>query len=1098
MYGRDENILASMKNSRSYISVNFLSQEYIGYFWEIWNALTNSIEIMKIIDNVTYWWNDIFEKTEEKNSLFAWIYSKKVILIFITILFLVFLQDQINQLVFLNFIDKLFDLNGHKPYKTILLCIVALFVLVFFGVKVFKHRYRASFLQWYIFSFIFFIYAFHRFENFGWCEFSLKYGKPFVYLIFYPFLEFTISLVLTFFIIKFYRHKYQPSFTQIFILYVFSLAFAIYAYYTFKLYKWCELLNIYSLLHDGKPFVYLDIVFILAVYPILKFTSLFFINYHPLEDKVGIFSEDNPLKEEKGNQNFGEEPKNLAKRINEQTFTNSFTIGILGGWGSGKTSFINQLLFEIKELNKESIIIKFNAFQNMDEKSIIRDFFLNITKAVQKYNAKLSSDFEEYLKYILDQKQTNQFNPFYKAIKLFTDDRVSCASDQYEKINKALKRMNRQLIISIDDLDRYTYNEIIEILKIIRNTANFHNTVYLLACDKQYIISTIKEKSAYNSNEFIQKFIQFEYLLKAVNKNDLFSNFSSMLKIDEKYKQEYSIYFESLTENEFSILNLFLSNHRDVIKLANQLNYGFKQVKEGINIYDFFFFNIMKIKYTQATIALGLNFYRYLVVEDGMYKLKMKNIKSDEVNGNIETTQSPVIFEEYKKYYENDLEGFKTILKQLFDEQNFFQLDDGTEGEFPQKDENKKISSIDSAYSIDKPESLQTYLNSLINEEVIKKEKFLCIETDFEQFKSNLSGWLKKTKNSLIYNMNDYSTKIDNINKYSHFLNGILEILYINQDKEIYTTLIKNSLVIRINEIIQDGKVDITQATRQVFEKENKSNVLKTKILKEIYIRIVKRTWEQLLKEYIQKVIEENHSFEEIYKIFAIDQRQYLFPDIFRTYLQKNNNLVKLIQKTISYDATSNGFVFINEILNSIYPSNSLENLFKEPEFLQNESINEFLEFKKIYQYFNYPIVFEFKTLDIKEKITNKYEILLEFKNIPDNIKLDFSKIGNVRPFLRDENINRSMICIRIRENENHDSFKEQFDRLKRTLVDYGYNIDDDKYDQFKIGELTKLDLGNEECIEILSMQPASTIRNYLKDELKNTNSEIEDAEIVK
>lgn len=67
--------------------------------------------------------------------------------------------------------------------------------------------------------------------------------------------------------------------------------------------------------------------------------------------------------------------KNLAKAVtNLPTYESSFTIGLIGEWGSGKTSILN--LFE-KNINSDKIIlIKFNPW-NFTEMNNLFDSFFN-------------------------------------------------------------------------------------------------------------------------------------------------------------------------------------------------------------------------------------------------------------------------------------------------------------------------------------------------------------------------------------------------------------------------------------------------------------------------------------------------------------------------------------------------------------------------------------------------------------------------------------------------------------------------------------------------------------------------------------------------
>ena len=60
----------------------------------------------------------------------------------------------------------------------------------------------------------------------------------------------------------------------------------------------------------------------------------------------------------------------LSREIKSYKNEDSLTIGIVGKWGSGKTSFINMVLENFEE-NDDYIIIKFNPWNISSRKQII-------------------------------------------------------------------------------------------------------------------------------------------------------------------------------------------------------------------------------------------------------------------------------------------------------------------------------------------------------------------------------------------------------------------------------------------------------------------------------------------------------------------------------------------------------------------------------------------------------------------------------------------------------------------------------------------------------------------------------------------------------
>ena len=73
--------------------------------------------------------------------------------------------------------------------------------------------------------------------------------------------------------------------------------------------------------------------------------------------------------------NRGAFAKSLAKTISQYSFPASFTIGLYGEWGSGKTSLVNMMLEAVEDIDNNAIIVRFNPWLCTDPKQLITQFF---------------------------------------------------------------------------------------------------------------------------------------------------------------------------------------------------------------------------------------------------------------------------------------------------------------------------------------------------------------------------------------------------------------------------------------------------------------------------------------------------------------------------------------------------------------------------------------------------------------------------------------------------------------------------------------------------------------------------------------------------
>src|SRR5881227_3414463 len=76
----------------------------------------------------------------------------------------------------------------------------------------------------------------------------------------------------------------------------------------------------------------------------------------------------------------------IATMISDFKDNDSLVIGIEGEWGSGKTSFINLILEDLRET--EALLITFNPWNFSDQNELIKDFFDSLIDALKRSDGK--------------------------------------------------------------------------------------------------------------------------------------------------------------------------------------------------------------------------------------------------------------------------------------------------------------------------------------------------------------------------------------------------------------------------------------------------------------------------------------------------------------------------------------------------------------------------------------------------------------------------------------------------------------------------------------------------------------------------------------
>jgi len=281
-----------------------------------------------------------------------------------------------------------------------------------------------------------------------------------------------LVLFLTYLVVKI-RLNYQISVNFLITALIFSL---IYFYY-----RGDDQNFFYSL--QSIPFLYYsDVILLLLIFSLFIAVNNI-VSFSSIRKAEKGFLTDAPLKDiGEDLYNREEYAKKLANKINNTYSSEALAVGINGEWGIGKTSFIDLLK---RYIEKQSfILVDFNPWGSINEENIILNFFNTLKLEVKKYSTRLSSLIFDYSNSLAAVYNNNVIK---SSVDILSKNLTESLDFRFKEINDLLKDLNKRIIIFIDDLDRLQKGEIIQVIKLIRNTANFNNTIFVVAYDRNYI-----------------------------------------------------------------------------------------------------------------------------------------------------------------------------------------------------------------------------------------------------------------------------------------------------------------------------------------------------------------------------------------------------------------------------------------------------------------------------------------------------------------------------------------------------------------------------------------------------------------------------------
>lgn len=286
----------------------------------------------------------------------------------------------------------------------------------------------------------------------------------------------------------------------------------------------------------------------------------------------------------------------IAALIQNTNNLKSFAIGILGQYGSGKTSFLNLINLALKDT--EVLKISFDPWSAANPEMIRREFFDLLADKVAAVDLKTSSLIYSYGRKLasFDGKSASLFN----WIGFLRNHSSVQSSGEYHQINKMLGDTGLKVVITIDDLDRLYPGEIIEVLKLIRNTANFSNVFYMVGYDRDYVQSAIGTMNG-SASDYLDKIFQLEIPLPKREEDDLLVTLRRHLK-EMVSEAHYSVFENSMIPNGFrsryeKAYSGILRQGRDVVRFLNNFKIAYKLIGEEVDFECLLLLELIKFRF---------------------------------------------------------------------------------------------------------------------------------------------------------------------------------------------------------------------------------------------------------------------------------------------------------------------------------------------------------------------------------------------------------------------------------------------------------------------------------------------------------------------
>ncbi|MDH0848828.1 MULTISPECIES: KAP family NTPase [Delftia] len=194
--------------------------------------------------------------------------------------------------------------------------------------------------------------------------------------------------------------------------------------------------------------------------------------------------------------------KSFAETVLASGAHSGLVFGIDGPWGVGKTSFINLAECYWERAEDRVIVCRFEPLRYASEPDLADRLIRDLSAAIQ--NKVFAPEFRpaasRYSRLIKGKADVS-----FLGFKLSLEPSQETVDELLDDIDEVLRRIDRRVIVVIDDLDRLDAKTVNNVLFATRRTFKLSQATYVLCYDTEVLAGGKEEGS--RAREFLEKFV---------------------------------------------------------------------------------------------------------------------------------------------------------------------------------------------------------------------------------------------------------------------------------------------------------------------------------------------------------------------------------------------------------------------------------------------------------------------------------------------------------------------------------------------------------------------------------------------------------------
>jgi len=222
------------------------------------------------------------------------------------------------------------------------------------------------------------------------------------------------------------------------------------------------------------------------------------------------------------------------------SFETSAVFGLSGPWGSGKTSLVNMIVEDLQKKHSEWEVSRFTPWATSDVMGLLGEFYSTIAEVLPKkrgrrvrkalaVTASVAAPAANLIPYA--------GGTAAEGIRLAGEALAKLPSWEvaFDKASEELKKLQKPILVVVDDIDRLNGDELLTLLKVVRLLGRFNGVHYILAYDDETLYRSMMSSNAVSPHDgtaerFMEKIVQYPLFVPPLLRHQQISRLNSGFK----------------------------------------------------------------------------------------------------------------------------------------------------------------------------------------------------------------------------------------------------------------------------------------------------------------------------------------------------------------------------------------------------------------------------------------------------------------------------------------------------------------------------------------------------------------------------------------